>query len=80
MVTIDYLFLGPVVYLNVAGQPVIVLNTHKAAADLLDRRANIYSDRPTNIVAGFLTGGFHIAFLHHGDMYVHCFFQLRRIF
>ena len=64
--------LGPVVYLNVAGQPVIILNTHKAAADLLDRRANIYSDRPNNIVASdFLTGGLHIAFIHHGDRYVY---------
>jgi hypothetical protein len=70
------IILGPVVYLNVAGQLVIVLNTHKAAADLLNRRANIYSDRPINIVADFLTGGFHIAFMHHGDMYVLCFFSI----
>ena len=67
------IILGPVVYLNVAGQPIIVLNTHKAAADLLDRRANIYSDRPTNIVPAFLTGGLHIGLMHHGDMYVLCF-------
>ena len=75
------IILGPVVYLNVAGQPVIVLNTQKAAADLFDRRANIYSDRPTNIVAGILTGELHIAFMHNGDMYVLCFLlQLCRIF
>jgi hypothetical protein len=74
------IILGPVMYLNVAGQPVIVLNTQKAAADLFDRRANIYSDRPTNIVAGFLTGGLHMAFMYNGDMYVLCFFQLCRIF
>lgn len=36
---------GPIVYLTVAGQPVVVLNTIKAAADLFDRRADIYSDR-----------------------------------
>jgi hypothetical protein len=29
-----------------AGQDVLVLNTHAAASDLLERRANIYSDRP----------------------------------
>lgn len=32
-------------YLNVAGQHIIVLNTAKAAADLFDRRADNYSDR-----------------------------------
>lgn len=42
--------LGPVVYLNIAGQPIVVLNTLKAAGDLLDRRSNIYSDRPRYIV------------------------------
>lgn len=45
----------------------IVLNTHKAAADLLDRRANIYSDRPRNIVASeILTGGLLIVFTRYG--------------
>jgi len=44
-------------HLNAFGQPLIVLNTHKAAADLLERRAAIYSDRPPNIVAlEMLTG------------------------
>jgi len=37
---------GPLVYLSVAGQKMLVLNTHKVAADLLDRRGTIYSDRP----------------------------------
>lgn len=26
---------GPILYLNMAGQPVVVVNTHKVAADLL---------------------------------------------
>ncbi len=38
-------FLGDVFYLSTAGQPIVVLNTQKVAADLLDRRAGIYSDR-----------------------------------
>ena len=37
---------GPLVYLTVGGQGILVLNTHQAAADLLDRRGHIYSDRP----------------------------------
>ena len=67
-------------YLNAAGQPIIILNDHKTAADLFDRRANIYSDRPNNIVVSLLTGGLHIAFMHNGDVYVLRLFQLRQIF
>ena len=37
---------GPLVYLTVFGQGILVLNTHQVAVDLLDRRGNIYSDRP----------------------------------
>ncbi|THV02578.1 cytochrome P450 [Dendrothele bispora CBS 962.96] len=41
---------GPIFSLNLLGQTVIVLNTHKVAADLLDRRSNLYSDRPRFVV------------------------------
>lgn len=44
-------------YLNIAGQPVIVLNTLKAAADLLDRKAIVSSGRHKNVVADIMTGG-----------------------
>ena len=45
-------------HVNVLGQPLIILNTHKAAADLLERRSEIYSDRPQNIVSvDMMTGG-----------------------
>jgi len=40
---------GPLVYLTVGGQGILVLNTHRVAADLLDRRGHIYSDRPRMI-------------------------------
>ena len=36
-------------YLTVGGQGILVLNTHRVAADLLDRRGHIYSDRPRMI-------------------------------
>ncbi|KAF7374026.1 Cytochrome P450 monooxygenase ARMGADRAFT-1018420 [Mycena sanguinolenta] len=59
---------GSVVYLDIAGRPIIVLNNAKAAADLLDRRALIYSDRPGNIVASeMMTGGLFFAMSHYGD-------------
>ena len=40
---------GPLVYLTVGGQGILVLNTHQVAVDLLDRRGHIYSDRPRMI-------------------------------
>jgi hypothetical protein len=38
--------IGSVLSLHVFGQVIVVLNTAKAAKDLLERRAGIYSDRP----------------------------------
>jgi hypothetical protein len=35
-----------VIYVNFMGQPVVVLNTAQVAIDLLDKRSNIYSNRP----------------------------------
>ncbi|OCH87844.1 cytochrome P450 [Obba rivulosa] len=58
---------GPIIHINLAGQSVIVLNTHKVAADLLDRRSPKYSDRPRHIVASeILTGGLVVAFIQYG--------------
>lgn len=34
-------------YLRVFGQGILLLNSHTAAVDLLDRRSGIYSDRPS---------------------------------
>ncbi|KAJ7940382.1 cytochrome P450 [Mycena leptocephala] len=48
---------GPLFYLTIAGMPVLVINTQKVAADILDRRSVISSDRPRNIVSEIITGG-----------------------
>ena len=40
---------GPLVYLRVGRQGILVLNTHQVSADLLDHRGHIYSDRPRMI-------------------------------
>ncbi|KAI0301926.1 cytochrome P450 [Multifurca ochricompacta] len=42
---------GEVMYLDVAGTPVIVFNSFKSAFDVLERSANNYSDRPQLIMA-----------------------------
>jgi hypothetical protein len=63
--------IGNIIYLNAAGQPMVILNSQKVAADLLDRRAGIYSDRPRNIVASdIMTGGLLVVFTRYNDMCV----------
>lgn len=58
-------------YLNVLGQPIIVLHSLKAAFELLDRRANNYSDRPRYIVAhDILCGGLFLPYMSCGDLLV----------
>ncbi|KAJ7120737.1 cytochrome P450 [Mycena crocata] len=59
---------GDLVYISIAGQPMLILNSHKTAADLLDRRAGVYSDRPRLLVASeLLTGGLLIPFARYND-------------
>ncbi|KAJ7310003.1 cytochrome P450 [Mycena albidolilacea] len=53
---------GPIFHINIAGQNTVVLGNHKVAADLLDRRSGIYSDRPRNTVTRILTGDMVFAF------------------
>ncbi|KAI0357864.1 CyP450 monooxygenase [Trametes cingulata] len=46
---------GDVVYLEAFGQPIVLLGTHEAAVDLLEKRSAKYSDRPRSTMAD-LTG------------------------
>jgi hypothetical protein len=64
-------------YLNALGQPILVLNSLKAAFELLDRRARISSDRPRLIVGNeILCGGLFTGFIPYGDMSV-CAYNLK---
>ncbi|KAI9444595.1 cytochrome P450 [Lactarius indigo] len=55
-----------VMYLSALGQPILVLNSLKAASELLDRRGTIYSGRPRLIMAHeIISGGLIFAFLNH---------------
>ena len=59
---------GDLVYLNTAGQPIVIINSPKAGVALLDRRAAIYSDRPRSIVGSeIMCGGLLFAFSRYGD-------------
>jgi hypothetical protein len=58
-------------YLNAFGQSILIINSLKAAFELLDRRANIYSDRPRRIVAqDILCGGLFTGFMSYGEVLV----------
>ena len=48
---------GVIVSGSILGRQVVVLQSHKAVMDLLDRRAALYSGRPQMIVASMLCGG-----------------------
>lgn len=43
-------FKSDIIYVNLLGQPVIILNSVKSAVDLLDKKGAIYSDRPPFIL------------------------------
>ncbi|KAJ7605462.1 cytochrome P450 [Mycena polygramma] len=61
---------GPLVHISAVGQSILILNTHKVAADLLDRRGPIYSNRPRWIVASeILTGGLLVVFTQYNDVW-----------
>jgi cytochrome P450 len=61
---------GDLIYLNVAGNHMVIISSQKIAADLLDRRAGIYSDRPQNIVASdIMTRGLLIVFTRYNDLW-----------
>jgi hypothetical protein len=68
-------------YLNVLGQPILVIHSLKTAFELLDRRSNIYSDRPRYVVAhDILCGGLFSALIPYGDVLVYIFFQKFRTY
>ena len=50
---------GDVLYLDVCGQPMIILGSHEVAIDLLEKRSGNYSDRSSSIMANLYVP-------HHG--------------
>jgi hypothetical protein len=61
--------LGELIYLNAAGQPIVILNSQRVAVGLLDLRSWIYSDRPRNIVAcDIMTKGLFFGLARYGDV------------
>ena len=52
-----FFFAGEVVYLDGAGQPILLCNSLKSAFELLERRSGNYSDRPRFVMAHEILGG-----------------------
>ncbi|KAG6841262.1 hypothetical protein C0991_000402 [Blastosporella zonata] len=60
---------GDVVYLHVLGKPMIVLNSVKAAVDLLEKRSMNYSDRPDFPIFELMGWDPTVTFLHYGKQF-----------
>jgi hypothetical protein len=59
---------GEVMYLDAAGQPMVVFNSLKPAFELLERRSANYSDRPRYVMAHeILNGGLMLGLMRHDD-------------
>ncbi|KAI0753178.1 cytochrome P450 [Daedaleopsis nitida] len=58
---------GDVVYLEVLRHSVVILNSPKAAFDLLDARSAIYSDRPDLTMVSVLDISWEIPLMRYGD-------------
>ena len=60
---------GEIMYLDGAGQPIVVCNSLKSAFELLERRSGNYSDRPRFIMAQeILNGGLVLSLMKYGDL------------
>ena len=58
-------------YLSALGKGILVINSKRVAMDLLEKRSNIYSDRPRFISAGgILTQNLSFLLTGYGDLYV----------
>ncbi|KAF7346057.1 hypothetical protein MSAN_01831700 [Mycena sanguinolenta] len=58
---------GDVVYAQMLGKHIIILNSVKAATELLEKRATIYSDRPTMPIVSLTGWDFNFTFMSHTD-------------
>ncbi|TFK48003.1 cytochrome P450 [Heliocybe sulcata] len=69
---------GDIVYLNLAGQSVVVLGSPEAASAFFDKKSAVYSDRPRMVMLNELVGWgeFNIASFRYGNAWR----ELRRVF
>ncbi|KAJ3530716.1 hypothetical protein NM688_g7671 [Phlebia brevispora] len=57
-----------ILYLNLLGTPIVILNAAKHATELFEKRSSLYSDRGQSTMLNELVGwGFDFAFMGYGD-------------
>ncbi|KAF9483149.1 cytochrome P450 [Pholiota conissans] len=47
---------GDAMYLEIMGSPLVILNSYNSIVDILEKRSDIYSDRPVGVMANILMG------------------------
>ncbi|KAJ5671879.1 hypothetical protein N7507_001006 [Penicillium longicatenatum] len=63
---------GPIVHVNMLGQPVIILSTSEVAHDILAKRGAIFSDRPQLFLATELAlKGLNILMMNYTEQFKH---------
>ncbi|KAJ7881743.1 cytochrome P450 [Mycena olivaceomarginata] len=60
---------GPVMLLKVLGRSMVILDSHQAAVDLLDKKGAIYSDRPKFELYELLGWTSSLTFLQYGEKF-----------
>ncbi|KAG6374033.1 cytochrome P450 [Boletus reticuloceps] len=60
---------GPIVYCQLLGQDVVIINSSKVARQLLDQRSSTYSGRPTTCTSKLFGIDFATAFLPYGPQW-----------
>ncbi|KAH7915601.1 CyP450 monooxygenase [Hygrophoropsis aurantiaca] len=58
---------GDLLYVEILGTKVLVLNSEEIAKDLLDKRSQNYSDRPQVLMAFLMGWEFNVGFIPYGD-------------
>ncbi|EMD35342.1 hypothetical protein CERSUDRAFT_53277 [Gelatoporia subvermispora B] len=58
---------GPIIYMNVLGKHIVVLNTAKAVSDLFEIRSAIYSDRTRFIMVSLLDLEWNMILMRYGN-------------
>ncbi|KAH7920238.1 CyP450 monooxygenase [Leucogyrophana mollusca] len=58
---------GDLLYVEILGTKILVLNSEEVAKDLLDKRSQNYSDRPQVPMATLMGWEFNVGFIRYGD-------------
>ncbi|KAI9439487.1 cytochrome P450, partial [Lactarius psammicola] len=62
---------GEMMYVSALGQGVLVINSQRVAVDLLEKRSNVYSDRPRYISAGdFSSKNLVLPLMSNGELWL----------